>query len=395
MQKRSLARRVVLLVALLAAGLVLAMRTRAAGDALCSTLRSEMPARLGLDVKIAMCRIDPLTQTVLLSDVSIYEPGRTDPTVSADEAEVSLRSIFPGSITLDSVRLKAPKVSLVLEAPVPGEPNDTHQKKSSCPLHVLERLKVQHLEIFNAHVKVAMPGKGSAEVEGLDLEWKLKRGVLTGHVELKSGTITTPTRSAMLSKSLVEAELDVDDEALSIQRGEIGVEGAHLNVTGTLEALCDPEPRLGLTAQIFVPVAGAMRVLGVGASAGGNIWSRFSVSGKPQTLAVKGTVQGSDITIGNAHPGDFTAKVGWSGKELTLEDFQTKAGAGSVHLSGVVKLETGLPAKLRFDTQDASLARILERAGIGGAWVDLPGTVKGSLSVNLLPRRILHGDAVV
>jgi len=67
-------------------------------DKLCQTLRAEIPRHLGFDVKVAQCRIDPLTQTVHLSDVALSEPGVS---LAAKEAEISLRNVFPGSITLD------------------------------------------------------------------------------------------------------------------------------------------------------------------------------------------------------------------------------------------------------------------------------------------------------
>jgi translocation and assembly module TamB len=377
-----------LLAALVAAGVVLLLRTQWAGDKLCETLRTELPPRLGLDVSIAQCRIDPLTLSVRLSQVIVAQPDVKEPLLTTEEAEISLRNVFPGSVTLDWVRLRSPKVVLAVDPPHGGG------SKQECPLRVLDHLKVQHLEVQGAQLSLTLNGKGSAELDGLDVDWRMKRGVLSGRVELKGGNLTAASgQRALLGKTLLEAELDVGDESLSLQRAEAQVEGAHLNVGGTIEALCDKDPRLSLSAQVFVPVANAVRVVNASLPAGGNLSARLTVNGKPQALAVKAEIQGSEITLANARPGDFTAKLAWSGKDLSLEDFSTKAGNGTVRISGAIKLESGLPASFKYETHDASLARILERAGIPGAWVEFAGSAKGSLTGTLAPKPNLQGDA--
>jgi translocation and assembly module TamB len=390
-----------LIAALIAGALVLALRTETVGDALCGTLRREIPKRLGLEVGIAKCRIDPLSQTVRLSGVSVFEPSaglnaREDPLLAAEEAEVSLRNVFPGSVTLDWVKLVKPRLDLEVE-PV-ERPTEEKAGRKTCAVQLLDRLRVQHLEVQGAELKLKVRGRGTAQLQGLDVEWRLKKGVLTGRVELSGGAVEwgdpdkgSPAR-ARLSRSLLEAELDVDDEALSIQRGEVGVDGVRLTATGAVEALCEREPRLALNAQLFVPMAQAVRLWGSEMNASGSLWSRLQVNGRPSAPSVKAELQGSEIAIHKFRPGDFTARVAWAGKELAIEDFFTKAGNGTVRVSGSVKLESGLPTKLKVETVDASLGHILERASIGGAWVDLNATVKGTLTGTLSPRPNLQAD---
>ncbi|MBK7860383.1 MAG: translocation/assembly module TamB [Archangiaceae bacterium] len=400
MQKRSLARRLLVVAALIAGAAVLALRTEAAGDAMCSTLRREIPSRLGLEVGIARCRIDPLSQTVRLSGVSVFEASSGDePVIAAEEAEVSLRNVFPGFVTLDWVKLIHPRVTLEVDPPVAA----VRGVKKTCPLTVLDRLRVQHLEVQGAELKLSVRGKGRAELDGLDVEWRFKKGVLSARVELKGGAVEWGAPStgsgraqrARLSRSLFEGDLDVDDEALSIQRGEVGVDGVRLTATGSIEELCDVEPKLALNAQLFLPVAQGVKLVGGEVSASGNLWSRLQVSGRPSAPSVKAEVQGSDIVLDRFRPGDFTARLAWAGKEVAIEDFFTKAGNGTVRVSGSVKLETGLPAKFKVETVDASLGRILERASLPGAWVELSASVKGTVSGTLTPRPNLQGDPEV
>ncbi len=387
MQKRSLARRLLLIAALIVGALVLVLRTEWAGDTLCGTLRREVPARLGLEVGIAKCRIDPLSQTVRLSGVSVFQPDREAPIVAAEEAEVSLRNVFPGFVTLDWVRLVKPRVALAIDPPKPAEGG-----KKTCALTVLDTLRVQHLEVQDAELALEIRGKGSAQLEDLDVEWKLKRGVLSARVELKGGVLTYGEgQHARLSKTLFEGELDVDDEVLSIQRGEVGVDGVRVTATGSIEALCDVEPKLALNAQVFVPVPTALKLAGSGLNAAGSLWSRLQVNGRPQSLSVKAEVQGSDIVLDRFKPGDFTARIAWAGKDLAIEDFFTKSGNGTVRASGNIKLENGFPARFKVETNEASLGRILERVGLT-SWVELGASVKGTLTGTLAPKPNLQGD---
>ncbi|MBL8952627.1 MAG: translocation/assembly module TamB, partial [Myxococcaceae bacterium] len=390
MQKRSLARRVMLIAALFATAVVFVLRTEAAGDTLCSTLRREIPQRLGYEVGIAKCRIDPLSQTVKLTGVSVFEPGREDPLVAAEEAEVSLRNVLPGSVTLDWVKLVRPRVALKLKPPAEAAP----EQRQGCALSLLDHLKVQHLEVTGAALDVEVEGRATAQVDGLDVEWRQKRGVVTARVELKGGAMALADgRRARLSRSVIEAELDVDDEVLSLQRAEAGVDGVTVTTTGSIEALCDAEPKLALNAQVFVPVATAVKLSGAQVpNAGGTLWSRLQVNGRPSALSVKAELQGAGITVAEFTPGDFTARVAWAGKELTIEDFFSKAGNGWVRLSGNVKLEGGYPARFKVETEGAGLAKILERASIKGAWADLAASVKGTLSGTILPKPNLQGD---
>lgn len=391
MQNRSVARRVLLVAALFATALVFALRTEAAGDTLCATLRREIPERLGYEVGIAKCRIDPLSQTVRLTGVSVFEPGREEPMVAAEEAEVSLRNVLPGSVTLDWVKLQRPRVSLQVTPPAQSAPSGP---KRGCALALLDRLRVQQLEVTQAELELEVIGKAKATIDGLDVEWRQKRGVVTARMELKGGAVELADgRHGRLSKTVFEGELDVDDEVLSIQRAEAGVDGVTVTSTGSIEALCDPEPKLGLNAQVFLPVATAVKLSGAQVpNAGGTLWSRLQVNGRTSSLSVKAELQGSGITVDQFTPGDFTARIAWSGKDLAIEDFFSKAGNGTVRASGHVKLESGFPARFKVETEGAGLAKILERASIPGAWADLNASVKGSISGTLLPKPNLQGD---
>ena len=389
-KRKSVARRAILLAAVLAAGAVFALRTDAAGDQVCSVLRRELPKRAGVDIGIGQCRLDPLTQTVKLSGISVFAPDSDEIILAAEEADVSVRSVFFGSVALGDVKLSRPRVTLDLSKPSPQKSTG----KKTCPMQILGRVRIDRLSIKGAQVDLQLPAGRSLSLEGLDVDWTTRRGVMSPSISLKGGHADLGGGHAgRLGPALIEAEVDVDDESISLQRADLSFEGVTLQLTGTLEALCDESPRLGLNAQVFVPVSTATKLISGTMQGSGNIWSRLSVTGKTSSPVVKAEVQGSEVVLATAKPGDFTARIGWSGTDVLLEELTTKAGSGTVKVSGSVKLEPGYPVRAKVDTVDASLGHILARAGMPGAWVDMPATAKINVSGTLFPKFQLQGEA--
>jgi translocation and assembly module TamB len=378
-----------LLGALGALSLVFALRTERAGDWACQTLRTELPQRIPFEVAVGHCQIEPLAQAVRLTDLALSDPQTHKSVLAASEAYVSLRSIFLSSVTFDHLKLLRPRANLDLSKRGPTT------KGGSCPLDLLKRLKVEHLELHEGSLILALPQSRQLQLDGLDLDWRIRRSTLELQAVMTGGRLKLDDeRTATLGKALVEGELDVGDEKFSVTRAEANVEGARISVTGTLESLCDPFPVLALNAQLFTPLSSAARLVGskMLQPAEGHVWSRALITGRADTPTLTAQVQGSEIHLGQFKPGDFTAKVRLNGDELKVEEFFTRSGPGTVKVSGEIKLTPGFPVKARVETEDASFARILERAGVAGAWVEFPATVRTSLSGNLSPRVSLTGD---
>ncbi len=189
-----------------------------------------------------------------------------------------------------------------------------------------------------------------------------------------------------------DGSLELGTQQLDVRRADLNVEGVNANVSGTVSALCDPVPHVALMAQVYVPM-NALPRLGVPLEApAGQLWSRLSVAGRADAPVVRADVQASQVALGPFTPGDFTARLAWSGQDLKIEEFSTKAGDGEVRLSGDVTLTAGLPVKVRVETKDASFAHILERAGVHGSWVQFTASLKAAISGKLLPAPALSGD---
>jgi len=373
-------------VALLLIAGSLALRTERAGEAVCSQLREKLPSATGMGVSIGRCAIDPLTASVEISRLAVTAPPATEPLLTAERAAVSLRGVFFGGVSLQDVELIRPHLELTLPAA------SASPKSATCPIDELRRVRVSRLRVVDGSVIVHHPAGASVRVEGLQIDAALDRREATITLDARGGSVSVSERTLRIGRTSIEGLLDLESAQLELQRAELSVEGATVDASGTIDSLCDV-PVLDLTAQAWLPLEALPRLgVPVPAPASGQLLARVTVGGRADGPTVRGEVQGTRVVLGPFTPGDFSVRAAWSGKRISLEEFSTRAGEGELKVTGELSLEQGLPMTARVEAKEASLARVLERASIKGAWVDFPATVKGVISGNLLPTPSLGGD---
>lgn len=364
-----------------------ALRTRAAWETACTLARRQLPALLGLEVGINACEVDPLGQRVILSGVSAFEPGAEQPLFVADSLEVAVRGIGLTSLDLQEVVLVRPRMRLVSSASGGAEASD------GCALDLLRRVRIDRVSVKDGSVEVKLPRSQQLSLSGIDLGWRTRRGVQEFQLEARQGAIALGEgRDLTVSRLSVEGGLDADEELLELTRGELAVDDVTLTLGGKVESLC--EPVLGLEGQLFVPMRFAARMAGSRDEVDGSVWARVSVSGSPRAPIARLELVGSGLRWDPFAPGDFTARLALGGDELEIEELVVPAGAGVVRASGSVRLERNLPLKLKVESDRAQFAHILHKAGLPGAWVDFPASMRGSFAGTLRPLD-LFGEADV
>ncbi len=380
-------RQALVLMALALVGVVLLLRTERASAAVCAELRQRLPAALGTDVSIGACSIDPLTLSVQLEQVELREPQAVRPLAVAERAEVSLRGVFFGGVAFQRVLLVRPRVDVDLERPAEG------QKARGCFVDALKRVRVKSLEVQEGAVTVRLPQGELVRLDGVDLTASLTRRAADVELVARGGMASPGNdRQLALGRTAVEASLDLDGREADVRRADLSVEGLTLVAQGKIESLCDAMPTLAVTGQSFVPVASLARFGLPLDDAAGQAWARLAISGRADSPLVRAEVQGAKVTIGPFTPGDFSARVALSSGVLKIEDLTTRAGEGEAHLTGDVQLTQGLPVHLKVEASGLSFAKTLERAGVGGSWVEFPATLKAALSGRLAPKLALAGD---
>ncbi len=388
--KKSRWRQIVGLLALVAIGLALVVRTERVGEAACVQLRERLPAAIGADVSIGRCEIDPLTLTVKAQKVVVRLKDAAEPLVSADEALVSLRGLFLGGVALQEVRLVRPQVDVELQPPPPdGAPPVA---VAGCALEPLRRIRVTTLRIDDGRVRLRR-GERELLLEGVSVHASLGRRDGELNAFARGGSVRLDAeRLLRLGRLTLEGSIDLGGAQLELQRVEANVEGLSVSLSGQLEGLCDAMPQISANGQVFVPIDALARLFPALPTPSGQVWSRVSLAGRLDALTARADLTATQVKLGVFTPGDFSARAVLSDNKVVLEEFLTRSGEGEVRLSGELALTEGLPVKVKLDIKDASFARILSRASVPGSWVEFPASVKGALTGHLAPMPSLGGD---
>ncbi len=364
--------------------LALVARSDAAGAWVCARVRDEGPALVGQALRIERCEIDPLTASVVVRGVEVGPEAR--PLLRATEASVSLAGFFFGGVSLQRVTVVRPRVDLVLG------PAEAGPAAEGCPLEALARVRVGRLEVQDGALSITTAAGQTVRLDGIDVKASLGRRATEIEAQVRRGSVELGSdRTATLGRMALEGTLDLDDRVAEIQKAELSAEGATVSGSGEVRELCGVAPQLDLRGQAFFPLE-ALGRLGVPIPRpAGQVWARVSVSGAVTSPSVRAEVRASQVTLGPFTPGDFSTRVSVADGVAKVEAFSTRVGEGEVTVTGEVRLEAGFPIKATVQTRDASLARILSRASVTGAWVDFPLSLTAELSGHAAPSFALSG----
>ncbi|MFL5320863.1 MAG: translocation/assembly module TamB domain-containing protein [Myxococcaceae bacterium] len=373
-------------------GTVWFLRTQYAWDKACELARTKLPDALNADVQIGACEIDPLTQSVIAKDIVVRPreaPKDAPPLLSAERAEVALAGIHPffRTVELNRVAAQKPKVVIDLRNPKPKTGDG-----AKCSLDPARRVEIDQLALKDASVTLLLPDDKRVEVSRLDVRWTLRRGVAEFEIEAKDGLVHLggKAQDLALTRLVLQGNFSADDEQIEFSRAEVGIDDVTVNWTGRVEELCDPN--LSLEAQLFLPLRSLSKVVSLPQPTEGHIWSRLSLSGKIAEPIASLEVAGSDVKIDKFVPGDFRAQLSYAGRNVTVNSLSVPVGSGVVKASGAVQLIPGLPLQAKADIEGVSLAHVLERVGLTGAWVDFLAAGHGQITGKLHPLE-LAGEA--
>lgn len=377
-----------MLAALLVAG-VAALYTPAAWEGTCTLARRELPRLTGLEVGLGRCELDPLRQRLVVHGLSLFEPGAELPLLVAEEAEVQLGLALPlrGQLALEALKVRRPRLRLDLGRPA------ARAEPGRCALSPLQRLRIARLDIHEAQVHLALPQGHQVEVGELEVSWRERWDAEDFQLEARRGLVRLggEGREVALGRLFAAGALDPQQALLELDEAEVALEDMSVRTSGRVERLC--EPVLALEAQLFLPVRLLQQVGWVKEPVEGHLWSRLQVSGRPESPRLTAEVAGTGLRYGKLTPGEVSARLAWEGKQLTVESLSIPVGkSGKLLARGKVDLSARLPVDLELKAEGVSFARVLEKAGVPGAWVDFTAKGDAHLQGTLLPRPELQGE---
>jgi len=372
-------------------GPILLMNSRFAWEQSCALARRELPSLLGMKVEIGRCELDPLAKTLRLYDVAASPLAKeTGPSFAAEAVEVRISSLRPlfGKAELDLLRVTHPRIDVGVEQfeAAPATP------VSACPFNALSKVHVREFQVLGGGLNVALPGSRRVEVDDIGMSWLEERGTAQFEIRVGGGAVKlAPSGELPITKGQLSGVLFIDESRLDVGRAQLELGQIGISLSGTVDQLCDP--KLTLDSKFSLPLESLSQAGLLQGSAGGQLAIRVSIRGAPYAPTISTRIVGTQVAVRQYQPGDFEARLSYRPGEISLDELLLGAGAGTVKVNGAVKLQKDLPARFKAEIEGAEFARVLEKAGLKGSWVNFFATGRVNVSGRLLPALQLVGEA--
>jgi translocation and assembly module TamB len=374
-------------------GTLAVLRTDWAGQRMCGEAAARVEAATGLRLTFRACRVDVFRLSFEAEGVALTSPGG-DAAVTADALSARLAAVQALGRKIHLARLALVRPRVKLERPALG----AVPPGARCPPDFLSRFEVQHLDVIDGAVDLAVGGR-RLTAEAIDLHSApthpgfrvLARPVRHTRVEVSAARarLALPGGALDAGRVALSADVALDLSGAEVRRAEVELPGARVQVTGKVADLC--APRLDLTASAAGPIASLLGLAGVHAAAEGSAEVTAHLGGSPAAPELSGRVVARGVRVRDFVPGDLAADLRLVGDRLQVDRLVVAAQGGEIRARGWVRLARGLPANLEAELSGVDLAEILDRLGVTGPWLTLRLEGKGRLAGTLWPPQ-LSGD---
>ncbi|MGF1509084.1 MAG: translocation/assembly module TamB domain-containing protein [Myxococcota bacterium] len=375
--------------------LIWALQTGRAVEYARRTLEQRLRAGCGVEAEFTHLRLDPLRRTLQLSELSIRESDG-QALLSVDEALVTLSALplLYGRFQLERVALLAPRARLVfregslVNLPAclgvePGEP-------TAAPTSPLVALGVDELVVergaFDVEVEDSVRGNladiGVRLAPGRSGGTDLTVGVDDGRFEI-SGQPLVLQRFRFIGHL---AGRLTSPRALVVDSLEAALEGARVVASGSVD-LVGPVADLQLEVDTGLP---QLRSALPGAPPmKGRLRSTLSLTGTLDKPRARGELQLDDLAVDRFGPFErIRLEFVADRSAVELQAFEIRLERGGLTGTGRIQFESGLPTELDLDTEDLSLAEVLQAVGVPHPWVDFSATGPTQFFGTLKPVRL-------
>jgi len=357
-----------------------------ASPVLCELFQKQLSEQAGGEVHFEACSVHVLQRRASLRKLKI-EAKEADFSLEMEALEIKLRGLRWLGLEFEEVVMEKPKLRLKIQAPA----SVGTSAKSVCWVKHFNRWVVQKLEIADGKFELEFPGALETQLHGFSFQWSQKAGQGRFRMGVEEGKLQFQEKQESIGRLRLEAALDVGEERLRLGSGEFNLGQMLWRSSGEVEDLCAAQPYVGMVSQVYVPTKMLARWLNL-PGAEGHFWARVSVNGRSHQLTARAEVEAVGLKLDTTEPGDFRAKLAFSGKTLLVEDLRIPIGEGEAQLQGELKTENAWPVQFSVVAQNISLAQVLERSGVPGSWVDFEANVKGKFSGQLFPSLGIWGD---
>ena len=386
MKKRTAALVFLLLVVALVAATLLVLRTRWAGERICTLAAARAEAASGLPLAFRSCRIDPFVLELEAEGVRLGPAGA--PLLQADLISARLAPIqtLGGRVQLSRLRAVRPRVVAHVEGGRGG---------GACPPPALEQIDVERLDVESGSLDLALPRGVSLSVERIDVASRRaarslralasKTGRSRAELTLAGVRLEGAGRPFTAPRLAADVEVALDLSEAIVAGLDAEVDGVRFSARGRVDRLCAPVLDLTATAAGPFREVLALARIAEGADADGQVRAEARVTGPGVDPRVTGTVKLEKTRVAWFAPGDVRAEVRLAPGAIAIDKLEWPYGGGRITGRGTVGYRLPIPIDADVELGGVDLAEILERLGVAGSWVTVRLEGKGRVGGTLSP----------
>src|SRR5256885_10336095 len=374
---------IALSVALVSGAAIALLRTEYVGTNLCGYAIATIEEASAARVRVDRCTVDPTRGQLVIDGLAVGAPGgRLEGRAARVFVKVVVRPLLQ-RVRLERLEIDHAEVKLALDQSGPARPRGAADHQ--CLPDALDRFELGRVQVRKASLLVTSGGR-EVIVPRVDAQVHGKDDALQVSLRTAGGSVRAGDAQVALTSLHADVEVDLRGRGkLALREADLQLADASALVHGTLLDLCQPkvegsaEVRLGDLAAISHDLMPG-KLAGVGGSLAADV--TFALArGKPKA---SGEVRLRGGAIEGFLPGDLTARFDWTPARLSVGNFELPIGRGTVTGSVELALAEGLPLSAELQIRDLDLQELLRRLTQPHAWVLLRTSghisLKGSAS---------------
>jgi hypothetical protein len=354
--------------ALVSGAAIALLRTEYVGTNLCGYAIATIEEASAAKVRVDRCTVDPTRGQLVIDGLTVGDPGgRLELRAARVFVQVIVRPLLQ-RVRLERLEIDHAEVKIALDQSGPARPRGAADHQ--CLPDALDRFELGRVQIRKASLALTSGGR-ALFVPRVDAQVHGKGDSLQVSLRAAGGSVRAGDANVGLTSLQADATVDLRGRGkLELTRADLALADASAFVQGTLVDLC--QPRVEASAKVRLDDLGAIsqelipgKLAGVGGSLAADL--TFALArGKPRA---SGEVRLRGGAIEGFLPGDLTARFEWTPALLSLGNFELPVGRGGVTGSVELAFTQGLPLSAELQIRDLELQELLRRLTQPHAWV--------------------------
>ncbi|MFL5388071.1 MAG: translocation/assembly module TamB domain-containing protein [Myxococcales bacterium] len=378
--------------ALVSGAAIALLRTEYVGTNLCGYAIATIEEASAAKVKVDRCTVDPTRGQLVIDGLTVGDPGgRLQVRAARVFVHVVVRPLLQ-RVRLERLEIDHAEVKMALDQSGPARPRSAAAEHQCLP-EALDRFELGRVQVRKASLELTS-GSEQLIVPRIDAQIHGKGDALKVALRTRGGSVHEGAATVPLRSVRADANVDLRGAGkLDLVAADLATTDATAFVRGTLVDLC--RPRVEATARLRLNDLGALsqqlipgKLAGVSGSLSADM--KFTLArGKPRAT---GDVRLRGGALEGFLPGDLKARFDWTPARLSVGSFELPVGRGGVSGSVELAFGEGLPLSADLQIRDLELQELLRRLTVPHAWVLLKTSGHISVAGKASPFG-LHGNA--